>query len=372
MWALVMDDHPQKLSGEDKLGAAIALALLIALSLWHTLSGKLPHDQTAYIYAADLFSRGLNPYTDERFLSPFYEGYPYVYLPFTRWALIPLSVLPALVWPLLDATLRALALALSVRELKRRFTLGQDWPMLLMLCGLLHPIFVDALVGNVATCMFAALLGLFAFTQRAKPSARDLVIGLLFGLLMMIKLTWMMPALVIAAGTRRLRLTIGIALGGLSAVGLSLINPTLFNSWLEMLGRISARWPNFDTMGVSHWLFGLVWVGWSVVALRLFVRRQPMPLFLWACASAITWPRQSEYDFILMLPLIAYLYTRLGLAITVALCLPALLPLSWLLKSASLLPAQLNVIVAWGLCISCVCGALLWADKPARQPKAQP
>lgn len=358
-------DDPQKLSSEDKLGAAIAIALLIALSLWHTLSGKPPHDQTAYLYAADLFSKGLNPYTDQRFLSPLYEGYPYVYLPFTRWLLIPLSLLPPLAWPILDAALRVSALALSVRALKRRFAIKQDWPFLLMVCGLFHPIFVDALVGNVATCMFALTLGLFTFTQRTEPKTRDLGVGLLFGLVMMIKLTWMMPVLVIAAGTRRLRLTAGLIMGALSALGLSLVDPALFSAWLEMLGRISARWPNFDTMGVSVWLFALVWVGWSVVALRLFIRRDATQLFIWACASAITWPRQSEYDFILILPLIAFIHSRLGLYWTLALCLPALLPISWLLKSAALMPANLNVIVAWGLCIACVCGALCWSEKPA-------
>lgn len=340
---------------QDKAGALITCALLAAVVGARAWLGHIPHDLSAYIYAADLFEQGLNPYNAQRFLSPFYQGYPYVYMPFTRWPLMALTTVPPLGWSLIGGALRLLTLAFLARTLTWRFKLKADWPMVMLAMLVAHPIFIDALTGNLATYMFAIVIALDAYIKRYAPSARPVTsLGLGFGagLLLMVKFTWMLPALMISVGARQRALSAGLGAAALCALSLSKLHDTLFDSWLAMVARIAWRWPRADVLSRSPALYLTICAAWGVVALLVLRRGQRSQLLAWAGASVIVWPRQSEYDFMLFIPALLLMSARLK-RWQLALCaVPALAPLPWALSNAGLKPLGLEPLILWGLLMS--------------------
>ena len=101
------------------------MAVLAGLALYHRAGmGHVPHDLSAYLAAADVFDRGLDPYTDAIRGSRHYQGYPYAYPPVTLWWIRPLAWASTALVAGVEWVVRVAVIVGSLRFLGRRMLPG--------------------------------------------------------------------------------------------------------------------------------------------------------------------------------------------------------------------------------------------------------
>ncbi len=279
------------------------MAGCVGLGIWRAIHGALPHDLSAYVSAADLFAAGANPYTSYA-EATHYAGYPYVYPPGTLWVIAPLSVLPATLVVVGEAALRGVLTWRVTRHLTRIYGMEMPWQILTACLLLYQPYLTDVWAGNIAILLF---WGWLEFVQHTKNSmlygVRGVVAGVVVGVLVAFKPTWMLPVgwALICAG--HLRVGAGALCAVMLIAALGWVPDTgWYADWWGLLEETRAHWASFGWMSVSPWLWGLLVAAWSGVAVWVWRHRREQA-WLWGAASIVVWPHANIYSYLLVLPL---------------------------------------------------------------------
>lgn len=344
----------------------VVIAALCAFAIARLFSEELPGDLSAYVFAMRAFADGQSPYIGHS-TSPHYMGYPYVYFPGTLYLVMAISWIPAHALAALDALAKLGCLLYSGRWIQRRYALPIAWPVLSLCALTLDPIYTDIRAGNLVLYMFVILLAIVDLSEREDVSwRRRLLTGVAFGLLLMFKPMWGIIAAWVAALNRRWGLVVGLALGAGAVFALAGLQPEMIPQWLEVLRRIREFWPGFDLGSVVPWLSPVAAITWGVMAVKVW-RERPTEAWLWGCSFALAWPRLGNYSYIIALPLLAYISTRLEKSHVILACVPATILVAMIADMIDpTLVASLVVHYLWLLGLT---GYWLLDKKPAR-PRA--
>lgn len=297
--------------------ALILLAVAIILGRVF-IERPVGDDLTSYLAAADVFSRGLDPYGPALSTSKHYAGLPYVYPPGTLYLIAWMAWVPAWVVMLIDGIARMTAIYASIAWAQREF-----WPERSpeegVLIALTFAPLINALVqGNMVVYNFAALAWIWtcAATERTtRVSALRLFTVFLAGALIGFKPMWVIPVGIILALRRAWRSSFTTGLGIASVALLGLIEPGAYVSWLDRVHELREVFEISDLPTLSWPLYAAVCVVWTIASALAWTKRPNHPLLpLLACASVLVWPRVQPYTYIVMIPLWFHLMrsSRLG------------------------------------------------------------
>lgn len=354
---------PPDLGEQDRQGAILFGFLAIAHALGRWWSGHVPADFAGYVAAAQArWVHGASAYDLSALEAlPVYQGYPFIYLPGTLPMLWPLGVLPVEVVLAADAVGRVVALACVGRWLTRRFDLPLEWPQVALALGMFAPLGETFLHGNLALYMFAAFCAADALTAREVGGARGFAAGLALGCLLMFKPMWGIPCAWLAAWRGRWAVTAGLAAGACAVGGASVAQPGQMEAWRGLVEAARGQWRAVDlgVVGVGGYVAG--GAAWLAGGAWLWARRRGHELaWAWACVSLLAWPRVSTYSHALMAPLVCALWARAGWKVALAVSLPMLGPVPFLLGSVDGGFARLVASYAWSACLAAwVCFAIV-------------
>lgn len=336
----------------------ILLVVILALELYRRLFlGYIPHDFGAYLAAADVATRGLDPYGPAIFDSPYYQGYPYIYPPASLSFATLLALAPAPLVTALDAIMRVAILVGSVIFLKRRMQIELALPTLLLAACLFAPFAFDLMTGNLETYMFCGLLVLVDSAH--KHWLKALVLGLTAAVLFVFKPMWYIPAVALLISQRNWPALCGLIVGACAGTGLTIADSDLFASWLVRLAEVREFYPAVNFLEISPWLYGVVVTLWVCGGLAILgTRGASSEVWVYACTSIVIWPRSDLYSYMIFLPVIFYLLQRIDLRRGLALGLPLIGPLPWILASYDRL-FNLSVLLLWACIVTVLVAFLL-------------
>jgi|GEM_PF-5555302 len=366
----------EHLDEEDRHGLILCSGLTICIAGAWIYLGAEPHDLSAYRYGAELFWSGENPYIKTNMVAPHYQGYPYVYMPFTRWIIAPLALLPAAAWIILLTLARMSAIALAARTASKALSLPVKWPSLFLLASaLFHPFFIDSLAGNLATLYLGLILALWSWLafhtdrESAPAISTQILLGLTAGALLAIKPTWLLPAMILTVGFRHIALSASILLASGAAFAYSHWGSGMWEDWVAMMRAIDAAWPKHDLFHTSPLLFSMVAILWGILALKPLKSKDSTALLVLASSSVIVWPRQSGYSFALLFIAALFVIRRIRWPHAAILLLPAITPLPWVLRMQNLSLFGLGILPLWGTLIGLL--ALFLLSRPADQDREE-
>ena len=348
----------------DRDGVILVLAVIGLLLIARLAFGITPHDLSAYVVGADLFTRGLSPYLDYT-QSPHYEGYPFVYMPGALPFFAPLALLPTAAILALDAILRVSVFALCVRTLVGWLKIQVEWPKVFLVTLVsLYAAYIDVLTGNFATFMLGQALCAVWLSRRPQAARWPVAATGLLGVSVMIKPTWALGVLVVFVMARRWRQAASFLVGCALFLTASVMQVQAFADWRVLLGQVTSYWwesRNFWT--TSPLLWGLVAACWGVATLLIW-RKRPEHAWVWGMSAVMLWPRHGYYSYLVLLPIHAYLYARLGAWKTLALSLAFISPLPRLLELNGVTVFGLDLVLCWAVGVSAVTWWLLYHGEP--------
>ncbi|MEZ4460679.1 MAG: hypothetical protein R3E66_13315 [bacterium] len=316
----------------------------------------VPGDFTAYISAADVFVAGQNPYTEARFATPRYDGFPYNYFPGTLFLIAPMAYLSTTVLVTADWVARACALVFVGRTLKRHIVPDMATHHLGVLMLLHEPLVIDQLVGNMVTYLIAAWALCLELSKRS-GTLLDVLAAFLAGVVLSFKPFWLIPAGWVLVSRRCWSLTVALVLGVASTPLASLLLLDMIPAFRAHTQQMREFYFSVDLLTLAPWALAVM-VPASVVGALLVWRRYPSEwVFLLGCVSVPIWPRVATYSYVITLPFSLYLIRRFGWGRGLALSCVTLGPLPWLLRDAGVLPGE--QLENWVMYIWCWCAALL-------------
>ncbi|MFU8802596.1 MAG: hypothetical protein ACNA8W_02195 [Bradymonadaceae bacterium] len=333
----------------------ILLGVLLALELYRRLFlGYIPHDFGAYLAAADTFSRGLDPYSEAIFDSPLYQGYPYIYAPASLYLTLLVSHLPTVLVTALDAILRMAIFIASMGWLQKKLQLRPDLPTLLFVGCFFAPFAFDFMTGNLETYMFFGLIVVVGLADRS-GIAVPLLGGVIVGLLLFVKPMWLIAAVAALVALRGWLVLTGLIAGAMTATAVSLASQDLYTSWLARLGEVREFYGAVNYLEFSPWLYGLAIFAWAGAGLWILKTRGfGGDTWIYACTSIVIWPRIDLYSYMILLPVLLFLWRELGGVRAMLIALPLVGPLPWVLASYDRI-ISLTVLLVW----ASICAALV-------------
>jgi hypothetical protein len=352
-------------SGGFDTSRAFQIAWLVAVSLggyYRASLGEIPADMSAYFAAAEVFAAGADPYGEALFAAARYDGFPYVYPPGT----LPLigwldRVDPALVVGA-DVILRASCLLGALEWLRRRILPDVPTWTVVLTALFYQPLIADFAVGNLAIY----LLGAFVLCAHLATSAWRwwyLPAGVAAGVLLAFKPMWGLVAGVVLLANRRWAAAASVAAGAAVIVGLTTMHAELVGPWQQRIAEVRSFYSSFDLLALAPALLPVAILAWLAAGVAL-VRRGVAPerLWLWACVSLFAWPRLATYSYVLLIPVLLFLWARLGYRRALAISLVALGPLPWLLIGTADF-VYLGLLYGWSLALAVVLFVILWREE---------
>lgn len=341
----------------------VILVGVIGLEAYRRLvQGVVPPDLSAYLAAADVFAAGHNPYGAALFDSALYDGYPYVYPPGTLPLISPLAWASPAAVAIFDLLARSLVAVLSLRWLGRRFLPDVPLGVLGALAILYQPFVADFATGNVATYLLGAFL-LCVHLSRQDWRGWHLPAGLVCGLILAFKPMWGLAAGAVLLANRRWRASAAVFCGAVVVGGLTAMHVDLVGPWLDRVGQVRDFYRSFDLLAVAPALLpvaAIIWLGAGVALWRREAAREH--LWLWACVSLWAWPRLATYSYVLLVPVLVFLWRRWGYRRAGALALVGLGPIPWLLLDFGEF-TYLAVLYVWALALSVIVWREIWSGE---------
>lgn len=343
----------------------LALGVFAALAMVaHRALGWMPPDLSAYLAAVDIWRDGFNPYTDKIFDSPRSEGFPFLYPPASLWIFYPVDLIPTLVVTVVDGIARSIVAALLVVWVHRRFLPEFDVGWVVLGATMCSPLLVDAITGNLAVYMLGAVALTVELADREFTPARFVGIALA-GLAIGVKPMWAIPAVYAVVCARNRWAFLALALGGGTVLGVSLLDRHLFSSWLMRVDEVSAFYESVDFLKLSPALAIVAAAAWLVPAAWLAWKRPPNA-WLFGLASVCMWPRLAVYTYLVTMPIVAFFVARWGYRRGLALALPVIGPLPWLLRDPAGGIYERWTLLIWAVALAVLTGWELLRAAPAR------
>ncbi len=318
---------------------AAAAAFFVVGLVQRVVVGEVPGDFTAYLSAADMFVAGVDPYTDARFATPRYDGFPYNYFPGTLFLIAPLAFLPTPVAVALDWVARAVVMLLSLKWLNDKINLGNNFHRVLGIALICEPLLVDWLVGNMVTYLFGALVLSAALADR-EPSNGGRVVQVLAGLVLAFKPFWFLPVGWILMVKRRWDLMGALIVGGLSMGLLSLALPQFRESFLAHTENMRGFYYSVDLLNLAPQVLPFAVVVVVGAGLWLWVRRESPDLWLLGCLCLPIFPRLATYSYVLALPVVILLFREKKPVVAFLMSCVLLGPLPWILRDSTLMEGE--------------------------------
>ncbi len=326
--------------------------------------GFVPGDFTAYLSAADLFAAGLDPYTNARFSTPRYEGFPYNYFPGTLFVIAPLAYISTVVATSVDWVLRAFLLVFTAKTLQKHIVPKIPIHYVALVMALHEPLMIDQLVGNLVTYLFAAWAACLELSRRAQ-NWRWLGLAFLCGVVISFKPFWLIPAGWILVSRSRWRSLAALILGVCSTPAASFLLPRFFDTFAAHTNAMRDFYFSVDLLSLFAPAYFVALPLAAVMAL-IWWRRHPSEwVFLLGCVSVPIWPRVATYSYVITLPFSLYLMRRFGIAKGVSFSIVTIGPLPWLMRDSGFLPGeQLEnyVMFIWVCAAAFLCAYLLVAE----------
>lgn len=364
-----------QLDEEDRHGLVLCLGISALIAGAWIYLGAEPHDLSAYRYGAALFWEGENPYLQANMAPPHYQGYPYVYLPFTRWLIAPLALIPGAGWLILLSLARMCSIAIAARTAVKALSLPIKWPSLFLLASaLFHPFFIDNLTGNIATVFLGLLTILWLFLTSSNergdgmpaPSLwKEILLGLTLGLVFSVKPTWLLPVMILTLGSRRLVLSGTLLAASGLAFGYSYFGSGMWGDWVALMKGIDTVWPSHDLFNISPPLFVIAAACWGLLGIKTMREGEPTSLLILASSSIVAWPRQSNYSFVLLFFATLYLIKRIGWPRGAIILLPVITPLPWIMRMKESYIFGMGILPLWGTVVGLLAIALLLKPEDA-------
>jgi len=357
-------EHP------DIVWAAIGAHGVVGL-IRRLFFGFVPGDFTAYLSAADLFVAGLDPYTEARFSTPRYEGFPYNYFPGTLFVIAPMAYMSTVVATCTDWVLRAVLLIFAAKTMQKHIVPNLPIHYVAVLMTLHEPLMIDQLVGNMVTYLFAAWAACLELSKRAQ-TWRWLGLAFICGVVISFMPFWLIPAGWILVSRSRWRSLIALVLGVLSTPLASFLLPRFFDTFTAHTHAMRDYYFSVDLMSLFAPAY---FVALPLAALFAIVwwRRHPSEwVFLLGCVSVPIWPRVATYSYVITLPFSLYLTRRWGLARGLSFSVVTLGPLPWLVRDSGFLPGeQLEnyMMFVWVCLAAFLCAYLLAAESRGEAPE---
>ena len=349
----------------------VLAGVLLALELGRRIfGGYVPHDFAAYLAAADTFSRGLDPYGDAIFDSSHYRGYPYIYPPASLYPLALLAHLPSALIAALDAVARMVIFVWSLDRLREWLRMDRELTPLLFAGFFFTPFAFDYLTGNAETYMFFGFLAIVGLARRP-GSIASFAGGVAAGWLLCVKPMWLIPATAALVALRGWAVLAGVLAGTAAAVAVSTADMELAKSWLERVGDVRSSIDVVSMFEHSLWLYGMAVAAWVATGLWILrVHGFGGDAWIYACTAIAIWPRSDLYSYMVVLPVLLWLWRKLGGPRALLVSLPLITPLPLLVAAYDRL-IMLAVALVWAfLCASLVARLLLADARMARESTA--
>jgi hypothetical protein len=379
---------PRKDQSSAERWAPLAWALVVTLVAVEVarrlISGEIPSDLSAYIAAADVFSRGENPYGPALFDSAHYAGFVYVYPPGTLPLIEPLALVPPPIIAAADALLRAAAIVFALSWVRRVLAVELPLAWLVLAAVFYQPLLVDFMAGNLCAYMFAAFIACM-WMGHDEPRLWHAFAAVGLGVVLAFKPMWGIPAGLVLLVRGRWKMAAGLVAGAGVVAGLSLVEwtggfewtggqePTgevLVDSWLARIESVRARYHSVDLLSLAPSVLPVAVVAW-IVAGAVLVRRlgaQHPRLWLWACVSLVAWPRLASYSYLFVVPALCFLWVRWGWRRALALSLVAFGPLPWMLQTFGAEYQHRILLFAWVWIVAAIVFNELRRDAPLSPP----
>jgi len=348
------------------------VAGLVSVELYRRVAGgAVPLDFSAYIAAADVWAQGGNPYGPDLFAAERYRGYVYVYAPGTLPLISILHWMPSTVLSVAELVARA-GVWIGLAAWFRRFADLEAPVEVLLLVGLIYePLFADLVGGNLTTFMLGAVLACKYLASRTFGGWR-MVLGIPLGIAFSFKPMWLVPAATVVGLERDWRLAGSLAGGVAVVVGLTVDQWHLAEAWLARIEGVRVHYQSVDLLSFGRWLRqggGPAWllppvlpaVGmlvWAGLGLRLVgddvfgdgdVGQGNAPVWIWACVSLVAWPRLGSYSYVLMIPVLGFMWRRLSRRSFLWFAAPALGPVAFLLRNVGTGLYHRMLLYVWGV-----------------------
>lgn len=354
-----MSERPRLWENPNLVWACIGVLWMVGL-IRRMFLGFVPGDFTAYLSAADLFVAGLDPYTDARFSTPRYDGFPYNYFPGTLFVIAPLAYVSTAVATSVDWVLRAVLLIFSAKVLQKHIVPKVPIHYVAVLMALHEPLMIDQLVGNMVTYLFAAWAAGLELSKRPQ-TWRWLGLAFICGVVISFKPFWLIPAGWIFVSRHRWKSLLALVFGVLSTSLLSLLLPQFFDSFSAHTHTMRDYYFSVDLMTLFAPAYFVALLLAAAMAI-VWWRRYPSEwVFLLGCVSVPVWPRVATYSYVITLPFSLYLMRRWGTK-GLLFSVVTIGPLPWLMRDSGILPGeQLEnwVMFVWVCVAAFVCAYLL-------------
>ncbi len=331
----------------------------------------VPGDFTAYLSAADLFVAGLDPYTEARFSTPRYQGFPYNYFPGTLFVIAPMAYLSTVVAVCIDWTLRAVLLIFTAKMLQKHVVPKLPIHHVAVIMALHEPLMIDQLVGNMVTYLFAAWAACLELSKRAQ-TWRWLALAFMCGVVISFKPFWLIPAGWILVSRSRWRSLTALVIGVLSTPLLSLLLPRFFDTFTAHTDAMRGYYFSVDLLSLVPTAYFVALPVAAVFAIFWWRRYPSEWVFMLGCVSVPIWPRVATYSYVITLPFSLYLIRRWGLVRGLGFSVVTIGPLPWLMRDSGFLPGeQLEnfVMFVWVCVAAFLCADLLAAESRDESPE---
>lgn len=276
-------------------------ALFALVAVVDIVRGEVPIDYEFYWRAAEALQGKGAPYAPEDF--------PIGYPPGSLYLFKPLAVLG----PVGAGVFLALLLWGSAAFGCHRWASRFDLPVTTAFAAALSLMFFPLLRGleplNISVATFAMLAWYAPPTSRERPPLLDSAVSAAIAFVLAMKPHWVLIAGPMLLLQRRWWALGGLVAGGAALLGASLWHEALWDAFLYRIEHeVETHWT-FDIWRLSPWLGGasvIVWLGAVLAMFRVAARDS----WVFALSAIVVWPRPSPYDYVVLLPLVAYAATR--------------------------------------------------------------